>query len=376
MTASTKPQNILNHRSLVHKTVDHIKDGIIQGKFKQGEHLLEMQIAKDLTTSRAPVREAFRILEIEGWVDAFPRKGVRVRPLTAQDVEGIYEIRSTLDALAVRLAMPQLQQREINRLKKLVADMALSVQQNNLDTYKDANAGFHALFYEKCKNQWLTKIACELTEQTNRLRTVSFSIPGRLRQSLEEHQKILEAVVQDRISEAETIMRCHMDSAGNLVTKLLAGQVVESNHAQEGNTLAHRSRQSATSDLPEFVPEATKLQSSSALLIRTQNMLEPVSIYPSPLKQRVISRYDVHELVLLLEPNSREGKSLGFLEFQNGNAIRIGDSLSFEDKEMCSVAGFDESPLPNHLRILIQYPKDVEKKLLPKMGCHILFLYP
>ena len=77
-----------------------IKDGILTGRLKPGERLLENQLAEELGVSRTPIREALRMLEIENLVDLIPRKGAQVRKMSEKDIKDVLEIRKVLEELA------------------------------------------------------------------------------------------------------------------------------------------------------------------------------------------------------------------------------------------------------------------------------------
>ena len=72
---------------------NNIKDGILTGRLRPGERLLENQLADELGVSRTPIREALRMLEIENLVDLIPRKGAQVKKMSEKDIKDILEIR-------------------------------------------------------------------------------------------------------------------------------------------------------------------------------------------------------------------------------------------------------------------------------------------
>ena len=126
MAENPKTQDVtdgVEHESLVDRVVAYLKTKIIEGVYKPGERLPEVKIASELTVSRAPIREAYRILESEGWVEFFPRKGVHVKELTLSDVESIYILRTTLESLAAKLAIPMLDGGDMAKLDTLLTRM-------------------------------------------------------------------------------------------------------------------------------------------------------------------------------------------------------------------------------------------------------------
>jgi len=90
-------------RSLAGDAADRIRESILSGGFRPGEHLVEARIAQQLNVSRGPVREAFKLLRAEGLVEEEPRRGTFVVRLEADDVREIYQLRAAIEGQAARL---------------------------------------------------------------------------------------------------------------------------------------------------------------------------------------------------------------------------------------------------------------------------------
>lgn len=96
------------HPSLREQIREHIVEGVVSGRWKPGERIVERRIAVELEVSQTPVREALRELESMRLIESAPNKGVRVRDLTAADLEEIYPVRAGLEQIAAELAAPGL----------------------------------------------------------------------------------------------------------------------------------------------------------------------------------------------------------------------------------------------------------------------------
>ncbi len=94
--------------SLREQIREHIVEGIVSGRWKPGERIVERRIAVELEVSQTPVREALRELETLRLIESAPNKGVRVRNLTASDLDEIYPVRAGLEQIAAELAAPRL----------------------------------------------------------------------------------------------------------------------------------------------------------------------------------------------------------------------------------------------------------------------------
>ncbi|MEU0337189.1 GntR family transcriptional regulator [Streptomyces sp. NPDC006193] len=96
--------------SLREQIREHIVEGIVSGRWQPGERIVERRIATELEVSQTPVREALRELESLRLIESAPNKGVRVRNLSAADLEESYPVRAGLEAIAAELAADRLAQ--------------------------------------------------------------------------------------------------------------------------------------------------------------------------------------------------------------------------------------------------------------------------
>ena len=92
----------LTSLSLVELAVDRLRGDILSGRTDPGERLVEEQLTRRFGISRAPLREALRLLAQQGLVEHFPRRGARVATLSDDDVQELYEVRDVLERHAVQ----------------------------------------------------------------------------------------------------------------------------------------------------------------------------------------------------------------------------------------------------------------------------------
>lgn len=105
---------------LVTQIARQITQAIVAGRLKPGQRLTELQLSKDFGTSRAPVREAARLLESQGLVVSSPRRGFFVRTLTAYDLRDLYELRIGLELHAGELAIERASDEAIDGLRRQI----------------------------------------------------------------------------------------------------------------------------------------------------------------------------------------------------------------------------------------------------------------
>ena len=104
------------------------------------QHLIEAKIARDIGTSRTPVREAFHSLELEGLFESIPRVGYVVKPISEKEVEEICEIRAAIEKLAARWAMGKAHGKLVGELKKNITASEERVSKGDVRSFVDMDA--------------------------------------------------------------------------------------------------------------------------------------------------------------------------------------------------------------------------------------------
>jgi DNA-binding GntR family transcriptional regulator len=171
-----------------------LEDDILAGRLRPRERLIEADLADRFSVSRAPVREALRMLEREGLVSRSPR-GLQVSEPSLEEVREAFEVLADLEELYTRRAVPRLAPQDFKRMKALLTEMSAAAADDDVKRYSVANDQFHGVLRDACPNRTLIRLIASVTKKTSRFRRMAMSMPGRLSHSLPEHKKILEAVV-------------------------------------------------------------------------------------------------------------------------------------------------------------------------------------
>jgi len=94
--------SLVQSKSLAEQIADTIVEGIAAGVFKPGQRIVETELAGELKVSRVPVREALKTLLAQGIVVSRPHHGVRVAQFDEAKIVQLYEVRCSLEKIAVR----------------------------------------------------------------------------------------------------------------------------------------------------------------------------------------------------------------------------------------------------------------------------------
>ncbi|MEI8192057.1 MAG: GntR family transcriptional regulator [candidate division NC10 bacterium] len=198
----------MSKRSLVE---DAIKRAIHEGSFAPGQKLNLEEIARQLKVSRTPVREAFRALELQGYLRVEPCVGTIVLGLEPQEITEIYTIRFNLEGLATRLAVPNITGEDLRGLEESLDQITALDPANAEYTQIDRlNQSFHFGIYERGKNRRLLEMIRSLWESVVRYRARNTQIEGFLARSTQDHRAILDAIRRKDSQQAEALMQAHL----------------------------------------------------------------------------------------------------------------------------------------------------------------------
>lgn len=208
-----------NH--LVGQVARILTQAIVQGRLPPGSKVVEAGIARELGISRAPVREAARLLERQGLLVASPRRGFFVRKLEARDIDEIYDLRICVEChaavLAARNWTPAARdalQQQIDTLHRMadIDDPARQVEED----YR-----FHRLICEIAGNRRLLQLFDDLASELQMVIGLIgrlYDDPARIAQT---HDKLLAVIEEGHPERIEAIFTHHIDVAWREVAKLV-----------------------------------------------------------------------------------------------------------------------------------------------------------
>ncbi|MGE5390650.1 MAG: GntR family transcriptional regulator [Deltaproteobacteria bacterium] len=207
------PVNLDSYKPLRELVLEAIREAIINGTLKPRERLMEIQLAEELGVSRTPIREALRNLELEGFIVMVPRKGAFVADMTFKDIADIFEIRAALEGLAAALAAERVTDEELEGMERHLVEKADAIARGDMERLVEVDTGFHESIYKASRNERLQGIINNLREQIQRFRATSLAYPGRMKQSLEEHRAIVEAIHARDAVLARQVTQEHIENA-------------------------------------------------------------------------------------------------------------------------------------------------------------------
>ena len=186
-----------------------IKEAIVNGLISPGHRLSEVELAEKLDVSRTPVREAIRQLAQTGLVKLVPRKGAFVALPTPKEASDLYEIRTTLEILALEHLCANPPREELIRFRELFGRITNATPPN---AYLDEDRQFHSLLSMRSENRFLETVLHNVTDLIQLCR--HYSIEGvSLEQSCAEHIALIDALLDGDLETAKERLREHLGHA-------------------------------------------------------------------------------------------------------------------------------------------------------------------
>jgi DNA-binding GntR family transcriptional regulator len=200
-------------RSVLSEQVkDRLLQAILDGRYPPGARIVETRVARELGTSQAPVREALRDLEGLGVVETAAFRGARVRRPSAAELVEAFAVRSVLEALAARLAIPRLTDADLDELAAGIAEMQAAADAGDTHAEAMADAAFHGRMLELAGNATLMRVWRTL-EPFSRTYITIVSPGSDRRRIADHHVPVLDALRRRDPELAGAVLREHFENA-------------------------------------------------------------------------------------------------------------------------------------------------------------------
>ena len=193
-----------------------LRDRILTGALPAGSRVDIDAITEEFATSRTPVREALLELSFEGLVEVAPRSGITVIGISPDDVLDSFTILGVLTGQAAAWAAERIESEELEILRKLEADV---VARSGDDSIGEANWQFHQKIHRAAHSPRLMTQIKQVVRVVPRNFLTAF--PEHEKDSLDEHQQLLDALTDKDIERARAIAECHVLDAGRSLAEWL-----------------------------------------------------------------------------------------------------------------------------------------------------------
>ena len=209
---------------IVSQVEERIRELIDSKKYTEGMKLpTENELCQSMNVGRGTVREALRLLQAKGLVEIKPGRGAFVASKQAADTNPVVwlvqnekelrdaiEVRNALEPVAARKMAETASEAALRRLKKIHADFLAAVKAGDTVQIAELDELFHGLIVRESGNQLLNEINVHLIQGMHTFRSKTFTVPENVRNAVEPHTRILNAITGRDGNAAEQEMRKHL----------------------------------------------------------------------------------------------------------------------------------------------------------------------
>lgn len=205
----------IKQESIAEQVAERLRQAIEDGSIQAGTRLTEQEICDQMSVSRTPVREAFRILQVEGYLTYRPRFGVIVTELSMQDLYDAWEVRMNLEEMVARktarLADDNLKNTICGELKAIEA--VLKQKRIREEQFTALDEKYYEIHISNCGNKKLEETARSLRVSSAIMRRKSKFSEERARVALHEISEIYNAYLNNDEEKAVLCNRAHFDAS-------------------------------------------------------------------------------------------------------------------------------------------------------------------
>lgn len=208
MNASSLPS--LAPRALYQEVAEQLRQRIFGRQLEPGAWIDELKLCAEMGISRTPLREALKVLAVEGLVTMKVRRGAYVTEMSERDVREAYQLLALLESDAAARVAESASEAELAELQALHEQLEREAGQR--DAFFASNERFHLRLLEIEANRWRQQIVTDLRRVMKLNRHHSLFKQGRLAESLAEHRAVMAALLARQPNQAALLMRTHFEN--------------------------------------------------------------------------------------------------------------------------------------------------------------------
>jgi DNA-binding GntR family transcriptional regulator len=206
-------QRPLARRALYEEVAEQLRQRIFARQLEPGAWIDELKIAAEMGISRTPLREALKVLAVEGLVTMKPRRGAYVAETSRDDVTQVYHLLSLLESDAAAEVARKATDGQLGELQALHDRLERQLKQR--DAFFATNEAFHFKLLEIAGNRWRQQIVVDLRKIMKINRHLSLFKQGRLDDSLAEHRAMMAALRAGDARRVARLMKEHFENGLN-----------------------------------------------------------------------------------------------------------------------------------------------------------------
>lgn len=184
----------ITRRSLHGELVDLLHDMLLEGELTPGDKINEQALCTRFGVSRTPLREALKVLASNGLVILAPNRGASVARISPQEIDQLFPIMGSLEALAGELAAQNISNTAITQIRKMHDQMVRHYEAGEGAKYLKLNRAIHEAIFQAAGNAELTALYHTVMVRTHAVRFTAKKSPARWHEAVEDHVQIMAAL--------------------------------------------------------------------------------------------------------------------------------------------------------------------------------------
>ena len=199
---------------------------LVEGLISPGAKLNERVLSEQLRVSRTPLREAIKLLALEGLVDLLPNRGAVAVKLSEADVINTFEVLAGLEAMSGQLAAQRIDAQALQNIRALHYDMLASYTRRDLSAYYRINAAIHSAINAAAANPVLSSTYRGINARVQSLRFRTNQDGSKWKRAVQEHERMLEALQARDATGMAAVLVEHLNNKRDTVLALMrAGEL-------------------------------------------------------------------------------------------------------------------------------------------------------
>lgn len=214
-----RPSTIIQREALGPQVATALREAIVAGELLRGERLIEVDLAQQFGVSRGPIRDAVRILQLEGLVESLP-PGMVVVGIDQESINEVYSLRGAIEGLAIRLSVARPGDGSYQAIAHHVEVMERAAAANDPAGFAQADVAFHNEICLVSGHRRLTDVWQRYEPIMMTLLRLTISLDQDLTSSAAKHRALLELIKAGDSEAAETELANHLEGSRTRMVKV------------------------------------------------------------------------------------------------------------------------------------------------------------
>ena len=221
----------ISHLSLHDQVATRLRTMLVEGRIEPGAKLNERVLCEQLHVSRTPLREAIKLLAVEGLVDLLPNRGAVAVKLTEADVMHSFEVLAGLEAMSGELAAVRASDAERTEIRAMHFEMMAAFARRDLSAYYRLNAAIHTAINTAARNPVLSAAYARINARVQSLRFRTNQNEKKWQLAMKEHEQMVRALDARDAPALRALLIQHLLHKRDTVLALLrAGEIYPQMH--------------------------------------------------------------------------------------------------------------------------------------------------